>query len=524
MLGLLTRELSMRGLSTRGRLSQSLFVFVVTLSMTMFMTTSVHADSAAIDTPQGKIIGDVSDAGISIFKGVPYALPPTGVRRWRHAEPAPNWTSERLATRFGPHCPQNRSSGFYSSPISIMSEDCLYLNVWTPGQSGDDLPVMVWIHGGSLRTGSGSNAVYDGTALARKGVIVVTVNYRLGVLGYYSHPGLAKESPHHAAGNYGTSDQIAALEWVRQNISAYGGDPANVTIFGESAGAWSVHHLMASPLARGLFHKAITQSGSQFNVQATIADRAEQALEFQKTAGVSSLDGLRAIDWRTLQAMGGRFSPVVDGWIIPEPIYEIYAKGRQNVVPAIIGFNKDEMTTLGGDRRVPESVEQYHERAARLYGDLTEDYLAVYPATDIRQSTLAASRDATFGWGAQTLANLNGANAYFYLFTHAPGSERLGAYHAAEIAYAFNNIAASSDSRPLAEAMSDYWVSFAKTGVPRVKGRPEWQTWDQNRRNYMDFGTDGATPREALLPGTWAFFEKLNAARRRNPDQFGFRR
>ncbi len=496
----------------------------LTTALFLLLSPIAFAERVTLETPQGPVIGDMDAANISVFKGIPYATPPTGNRRWRHAETVADWTSARLATRYGPHCVQNSSAGFYSSPISLMSEDCLYLNVWTPGKTGDARPVMVWIHGGSLRTGSGSTPTYDGTALARKGVIVVTINYRLGVLGYLAHPELSKESPQGASGNYGTSDQIEALAWVQRNIAAYGGDPENVTIFGESAGAWSVHHLMASPLASGKFHKAILQSGHQFSVRTSSAEQGERGRKFQEDAGAASLAELRDMSWREVQKVRGRFSAVVDGWIIPAPIYSIYSEGKQNSVPTITGFNEHEMTTLGGDRIVPKSEEEYVERARRMYGELTDKYLTVYPASDLRASALAASRDMSFGWGAQTLAKMSKENSYVYLFSHAPLDEKLGAFHAAEIAYAFNNVDDNPAFIALADTMSDYWVSFAKTGKPRVKGAPRWRAYDHDRGNYMSFATEGARAKDDLLPGTWEFFDEVNTRRRENPESFSFRR
>ena len=295
-------------------------------AIALLATVSAHAEPVTLETPQGKLLGDMSDGKVRAFKGIPFAIPPVGNWRWRPAEPALGWKGVRLATRFNQSCPQPGypEGSFFASPNEPTSEDCLYLNVWSASSDDDKLPVMVWIHGGGLTRGSGSTGWYDGTALARKGVVVVTINYRLGIFGYFTHPELSKESPHNASGNYGTSDQVMALRWVRDNISAFGGDPGNVTIFGESAGSFSVHHMMSTPLAAGLFHRAIGESGTSFGPMLELrtgevtAER--NGVKFASAVGAGYLRELRGMTARKVleASQSHRFRPVMDGWIFPE--------------------------------------------------------------------------------------------------------------------------------------------------------------------------------------------------------------
>ncbi|MEM7364107.1 MAG: carboxylesterase family protein [Pseudomonadota bacterium] len=493
--------------------------FASVLVLAFFHTSAAVAESIELTTPQGRVQGVMAE-GIASFKGIPYALPPTGNARWRYAQPAPDWEGVRLAEDYSPMCIQREQTrGFWARQTRPMSEDCLYLNVWTgqpTAEEGDKRPVMVWIHGGSLRTGSGATSSYDGTELAKKGVVLVTINYRLGILGYFAHPELLTETDHGSAGNYGTTDQIAALRWVSRNIEAYGGDPNNVTIFGESAGAWSVHHMMSSPLAKGLFHKAIAQSGHRFGGMPDQVQAAERGKAFQEQAGATSLADLRAMSWHEIMQHRSRSSPNADGHVFPDQIYAIFESGQQNSVPMIAGYNEHESTTLGGLQRIPESEEAFRARVERIYGEHADDFFEVYDVSDLRGASLASGRDASFGWGTQLYAHISKDKVYQYFFTHAPDGDRLGAYHAAEIVYAFNNVGEqrSVADHALGEAMSDYWVSFATDGVPRAEGQPKWKAWTKRRQDYMDFGTAGPRTERSLTPGMFELFEGIQAARR----------
>jgi len=305
--------------------SASLFVLLASV-------VSAQGTLPVAETAQGKLLGVASEraAAVKVFKGIPYAAPPVGQRRWQPPQAAAAWTGERMADSFGPDCMQQpyAEGSFFYRPARMNSEDCLYLNVWTAAEPDESRPVMVWLHGGALTRGSGAIDTYDGASLAQKDVILVTINYRLGVFGYFAHPELVAESPRFSAGNYGILDQIQALKWVQQNIAAFGGDPDNVTVFGESAGAWSVHFLTASKLAEGLFHKAIAQSGARLDMRVELdrqssagASAAASGAQLAQRLGAESVADLRAMPARELldgaADEGFRTDGIVDGWVIP---------------------------------------------------------------------------------------------------------------------------------------------------------------------------------------------------------------
>ncbi len=503
-----------------------------TLIFTMFFAGYCLADDLSVTVSQGKLMGAYADSAksVRVFKSIPYALPPTGNRRWKPAAPPIGWEATRLATRFSPNCVQQPypEGSFFSASNAPTSEDCLYLNVWSPVKVNDKLPVMVWIHGGGLTRGTGATPAYDGTSLVEKGVVLVTINYRLGIFGYFAHPELTAESPDKAAGNYGTTDQIAALAWIRDNIEAFGGDPGNVTVFGESAGSFSVNHLMASPLARGLFHRAIGESGSALGPMADLREGDDsgeiQGMQFAASINVSSLRELREMPAAELLAksLGARFRPVVDGWVFPETIYSIFSKGRQNPVPLIVGFNADEGTTLGVLSQIPEDADSYTARITSLMGPFTDEFLSIYPSDNLRKSTLEAFRDSFATWGMQSWAMMMqkvNQPAFLYYFSHWPNGEQLGAYHAGEIIYAFNNAAkikegATESDLQLADTMSSYWVAFAKSGNPNFTDAPVWEPYTRDKRSYIEFKDGQAIPAMNLLPGRWEFFDKVNAQKR----------
>ena len=485
------------------------------------------ADTVVLDTPQGSLIGETAGPGnsVKVFKGIPYAAPPTGNRRWQPPADPINWNGELTATSFGPSCIQQPypENSFFYRPARLVSEDCLYLNVWTTADSNEKLPVMVWIHGGALTRGSGATATYDGSNLAQKGIVLVTINYRLGVFGYFTHPALVEESSNKAAGNYGVLDQVKALEWVQYNIAAFGGDPSNVTIFGESAGSWSVNLISASPLARGLFHKAIGESGGRLDSRMTLEQASNRGTELANALNASSLADLRAIPAHDLlnAAVRAQFATdgIVDGWVIPDQPFTLFSEGKQNKVPVLIGYNAEEGTTLGVPSRIPENDDVHFSQAQALYGDLAGKYLNLYPASDLRKSALDSFRDSFFGWNAITWVRLTEAineDAYLYYFSHRPPGPRqneLGAYHAAEIAYAFDNThalrnPATDDDRQMANIMSDYWVNFARTGNPNGEGLPEWQPYTRTNPDYIELNVT-ATPASNITPEIWDFFDQV---------------
>ncbi len=467
----------------------------------IFAAGSVRIDSGLLSGEAGR------DAQVRVYKGIPYAAPPVDALRWKGPNPVPHWSGVRAATSFSANCMQSpypARSVYHSDPEPV-SEDCLYLNVWTAANSSKDKrPVMVWIHGGALTRGSGSTPTYDGGSLAKRGVVVVTINYRLGVFGFLAHPDLTRESDRNASGNYGLLDQIAALEWVHRNIAAFGGDPRRVTIFGESAGSWSVNYLVATPLAKGLFERAIGESGGAFGPMVSPAEAEQRGKQFAKKMGADSIEALRkkpAADvLNASEAM--QFPPNVDGWMLPQDVYSIFASGKQNPVPVIVGYNADEGTALapwpaGG------TAQTFVNMVRSRFGAAADAILKVYPAGDDEQakaSYYASFRDYTFGWQMREWAKLTAesgkSNAWLYYFSRsAPGplKDRLGAFHASEIAYVFENLHSGArqwdgTDRALAETMSSYWVNFAKTGDPNGKGLPAWPAYTPSNDTALDFG------------------------------------
>ncbi len=391
----------------------------------------------------------------------------------------------------------------YRSAAEPVSEDCLYLNIWTGAQSAKEhRPVMVWIHGGALTRGSGATPAYDGEALAKKGVVLVTINYRLGVFGFFAHPELTKESDRNSSGNYGILDQIAALEWVQKNIASFGGDPKRVTIFGESAGSWSVNALTASPLAHGLFQRAIGESGASFAPLPTLADAEKAGQRVAQKLGVDSIAAMRAKPAAEVMKAGGEQARAnVDGWMLPQQVAAIYAAGKQNDVPLLIGSNADEGTAFTPAVVKPE---QFKALAKSRFGDMADAYLKIYPAgsdEEAHASSAAAIRDQTFGWEMRTWARMQTktgkSKVYVYYFSRVPPGPfgaKLGAYHASEITYVFDNQKSQAEAdKALTEAMSSYWVNFAATGDPNRKGMLKWPSYNLKTDLAMGFGDRIAT-------------------------------
>lgn len=500
--------------------------------------------SAIVRTARGALAGRPLAGGVTAFKGIRYAEPPVGDLRWKSPVPAAPWRDVRPAIDAGPACVQVSSAptSVYARDRPRASEDCLFLNVWRPPHAANT-PVMVWVHGGSLRTGDSADGMYDGSALARKGVVVVTLNYRLGVLGYLAHPQLSEESAQGASGNYGLLDQIEALRWVRENIAAFGGDPGNVTLFGESAGALSVIELMTSPLARGLFHKAIVQSGylvsnpelkrSRFGLPSAHAIGEWLAREL----GAADAAALRALDAPTLvqRAAAAGFDPqvTIDGWVLPQQILECFDRGEQAPVPLIAGFNEGEIRSLRPIfvPPLPGSAAEYENLVRSIYADLAPAYLARYPAADIEESALAAARDAFYGWSAERLARDQarlGLPAYLYYFAHRyPAQEalRLEAFHASELPYVFGRIGAPEGwpelwPRPpdeprehaLSQAIMDYFTSFARHGGPSASRAAAWRPY-RDERAFIEF-RGSPQPKQQLLPGMFELHEEVIARRR----------
>ena len=468
--------------------------------------------AAALHQPvrveSGRLSGIATPNAVTVFKGIPFAAPPLGDLRWRPPRPAAKWKGVRQAARFSAACmqtPYPAGSLYHLAPEPI-GEDCLYLNVWTAADSARERrPVMVWIHGGGLTRGSGSARNYDGEELARKGVVLVTINYRLGVFGFLAHPGLTGESSHRSSGNYGFLDQLAALEWVRRNIAAFGGDPQRVTIFGESAGSWSVNLLMATPLAKGLFQRAIGESGGDFEPLQKLSAAEQAGAQLARSLGADSPAALRAKSAADLLAAPGPFGGAtflgnVDGWLLPDDVYALFAAGKQNDVPLLVGSNADEGTAFAPPAI---SAEVFRQQVSRRFGGRAGAFLELYPAgsaEEARASVAAVTRDQTFGWEMRTWARLQTrtgkSKAYLYYFSRVPpglAGAVYGAYHASEIVYVFHNLGLSDRpwepvDRTLSDALSSYWVNFAATGDPNGRDLPQWPPYDERADLVMALG------------------------------------
>ncbi|WP_417620610.1 carboxylesterase/lipase family protein [Parasphingorhabdus sp.] len=505
----------------------------------LFAGPAVAASGPMVDAPAGKVEGSKAK-GIRIFKGIPYAAPPVGKLRWAPPQAVPDWQDVRDATKFGAAClqPGPRGPSIYAWDLPAMSEDCLSLNIWAP-ENAKGAPVFVWIHGGSLTTGSGGDPLYDGSALAARGMIVVSINYRLGALGYLAHPGLSAESADGVSGNYGLLDQIAALEWVKRNIGAFGGNAGNVSIAGESAGALSVMYLMAAPQARGLFHKAIAQSAYMVSAPGLRAQlngmvpAEQQGVDLATKLGATDLAALRALPAEEIASKApatGYFPfPVVDGKIVPRQLVETFDRNEQAPVPILAGFNAGEIRSLRFLLpKAPDNAEAYEAMVRANYGEFADAFLARYPAKNIEESMLAATRDAMYGWTSERLVSNQaalGKPAYLYFFDHGyPATQQwnLHAFHAAELPYVFDTagktpplwpkIPSNLAEHKMIDAMGDYWASFAKHSRPQAKGQPDWPDYSNNS-GFMHFA-DVPRARHKLLHGTAVLHEAVVCRRR----------
>lgn len=498
---------------------------------------------STVQFPAGVARGAAA-GGLRVFKGLPYALPPVGDRRWRPPEPMSPWQGVRDAARSGPACMQlrRRAGSIYDAPLEAMGEDCLYLDIWAP-EGARDLPVLFWIHGGSLIWGAGSEPLYDGAALARRGAVVVSINYRLGVFGYLAHPQLSARSPEGVSGNYGLLDQIAALQWVQQNIAAVGGDPDNVTIAGESAGALSVLYLMAAPAARGLFAKAVAQSAYMISMPALKESR--NGHESAESAGTRLATALGADDIAVLQAMDARdlaeaalrqgFAPsgTIDGHILPDQLVNLFERGQQARVPLVVGFNSGEVRSLPFLLpKLPATAQAYEADIRARYADLAERFLSLYPSSDRVESALASVRDALYGWTALKLAatqRIAGAPAFVYCFDHtypAATAAGLHGFHGGELPYLFGTarqtpplwpaIPETETEHLLSRAIGDYWISFASHGAPQAQGCADWPHWTTSEKHIRFAGKP--VVETDLLPGMFDFTDEIVRRRRKDGD------
>ena len=506
------------------------------LAFTLTAGTAFASDPLKVKTDKGKVEGTLTtDGAVRAFKGIPYAAPPVGNLRWQPPQPAAKWHDTLPTKAFGPHCIQSDSYPDMIFHDTGASEDCLTLNVWTPANAQPgSLPVMVWIYGGGFVTGGTSEARQDGQFLAHHNVVIVSMNYRLGIFGFFAHPQLSAESPHHASGNYGLMDQAAAIAWVRRNISAFGGDPANITIFGQSAGAESVSALMASPVAKDLFNKAIGQSGSEFpryDRGSLTLQQAEQANTAwaTRTFGTSKLFALRLLPAKeilgaAMSSSAPDFRPIIDGYFLPEPIEQTFAAGKQAHVPLLGGWvaNEDRPNT-------PTTADSFTVQAHIEFGPNALKFLALYPATTDAEAIRSAADSATdhsmafptWAWlEAQTKTGNTPIYRYFFDLPspgdrNHPASE--GAFHSDDIEYVFGAL----DSRPemqirpedraLSELMQQYWTNFARTGDPNGPNLPKWPTYnaaDNFQVMHLDAhpaaAPDAHRPRYLFLNSIWS--------------------
>ena len=486
----------------------------------LILSCSVQNDNqpAKVRVEQGWLLGARGlDSSVIVFKGVPFAAPPVGELRWRAPQPPPAWEGIRKADEYACNCTQQMYDTFGPwtaeyQPKGNVCEDCLHLNIWTAAKfEGEKRPVMVYIPGGAFTGGSGNVPVYNGEHLAKKGLVVVTINYRVGVMGFLAHPELAKESEHNSSGNYGLLDQVAALKWVKKNITAFGGDPDRVTIMGQSAGAMSVNYLTASPLAKGLFVRAIAQSGfyARLGPRENLTSAEQNGLNFADSMKVTSIEELRAMSAADLtppKVEGFRFSPIVDGWFLPKSVDEIFTIGEQNDVVTLTGMVADEGSSGQNYGKVP--AEEFRERVKRQAGKYVDEILKLYPVSteaECAESQKAFARDmsmvAMYLWGKKR-EKTGKTNLYTYLFVHQqPGDtrERYQTFHSSELPYIFDNLNQSTrpwteDDEKIAQVMSSYWVNFISTGNPNGEGLPEWPSFNESPGNIMELG-DNMEPR-----------------------------
>ncbi|MEY3412454.1 MAG: hypothetical protein RIQ70_1142 [Bacteroidota bacterium] len=479
--------------------------------LSLLISGQLFAQNPIIKTANGSLEGVTNaDKSIRIFKGIPFASPPIGDLRWKAPQAPKNWTGIRKCTEFSASPIQNKPEPFlcwteeFIAQPEPLSEDCLYLNIWTKAKkTKEKLPVFVWIYGGGLSSGSANCAIYDGEEMAKKGVVFVSINYRVGAFGFMAHPALTKESGYNSSGNYGFLDQMQALKWVQKNISAFGGDPNNVTIAGQSAGSFSVNALVASPLAKGLFHKAIAQSGGLLSGRFSnnLETSELQGEKFMQKVGANSIAELRnksAIEIQKMSNSGFRFGVTLDGYVLPTDLLQHFEKGLFNEVPLLTGWVTGDGTLMGNS---PISVEKYEAEAKINFGNKAQTFLNIFTATTDEEAKASKAKLGMFQFAALSShlwAGFNKKNnSYLYQFSHVPPDKidfpNYGAFHTAEVPYALHSLQKwkrtwQAVDWDLENKMSSYWVNFAKTGNPNGKNLPEWKAYDKEKGHIMEFG------------------------------------
>jgi para-nitrobenzyl esterase len=497
-----------------------------TLTLAPLQGLQARPDAAApiVKIDSGSLRGTRTD-DLMIFKGIPYAAAPVGDRRWRAPAAAPAWQGTRDATGFGADCEHSRRDWEADRANAPMGEDCLFLNIWAPAKAVKaGAPVMFWIHGGSFTAGSASQSVYDGSKLAARGVVIVTINYRLGRFGFFAHPALTAEAAGAATGNWGLMDQIAALQWVKRNIAAFGGDPKNVTIFGESAGGGAVNQLLVSPAMRGLFQRAIAQSGGGRDHPPTLAEAEAKGTAFATKAGVTGNDpaALRAIPVATVRGNMSLFDPetatfsgpMADGKIVIGNLDAAFASGRAAPVPYLVGSNSDEIAFAPAAMRAPLT--------AMMGIKLGKDQAGIRAAygTPAAYDHDVAS-DITFTEPARFAAGATAANGSFlYRFDYVPEAKRAtvtGAAHSTDVPFVFGTLEtldapATDADRAMSRAIGDYWTAFARTGRPGAKGLAAWPRFKTDGA-MMTFGSKGPSLGSAASPALDAIAKHVDADR-----------
>jgi len=529
-------------------------LFLAALAIATCASAAKGADNGPVRTTANGQVRGIQIGPTEVYMGIPYAAPPLGPLRWREPQPAANWTGLRDATRPSNACLQAKyvlgpfiepiaaaySVSYQKQPVAS-SEDCLYLNVWTPrAATGANLPVMVWLHGGSNRLGSGAQSIYDGRSLVSHGVVLVTLNYRLGILGFFAHPELSRESAHHSSGNYALLDQLQALRWVQQNIAQFGGDPRNVTLFGESAGSIDAGMLVVSPLSSDLFQRAILESGPPFGLGTppTLAHAESVGIAVGQAAAAgssSSIASLRQLPPEQLTALqnkvvADRFkgfdsgSAVVDGWVLPHTPAQIEASGKAEPVDVMVGINGRELSAFrlaaaalakSGANPAPaaspmQAIESLAAMARPLYGAWTDVAIAVNVGKILVGHDAAvdqASNDMVMACPVGALAALTasgGRHAFVYRFDRSiagSGEGQVGAFHSLELAYVFNTfgdpswawLPFSQEDRQLSAVIETYWTNFAKTGDPNAPGLARWESWTPAVEPFLEFDHEGQT-------------------------------
>ncbi len=492
----------------------------ITVFLLLFMLSTVSRAQLDSTTPRVRtangILEGINKSGVKVFEGVPFAAPPVGNLRWKEPQPVVNWEGVRKASKFGPRPMQNNVFGDMNFRSDSMSEDCLYLNIWTPAKTGEEkLPVLVYFYGGGLIAGAGCEPRYAGESMARRGIISITANYRLGIFGFFAYPELTQESPHHSSGNYGYLDQNAALKWVKQNIAAFGGDPGRITIAGESAGSISVSAQMCSPLSKGLIAGAIGSSGSLMGAlpSVSLSEGEKNGVGTAGTLGAHSLKELRAIPANKLLSAKGHFAGTVDGYFMPEAPDKIYEKGQQSQVPLLVGWNSQEMTYPYLMKGMKPTLENLTKVVAELFGNKADQVLKLYHAADDASAIQAANHLAsdlfiafsTWKW-SDVQARTGGQPVFRYLYCHprpvmvaslkdkvaglaggvqdarnaSPVPRDKGAVHSADIEYAMGNLPTNRvyDWQPedyeISEVFQSYYLNFVKTGDPNGLGLIQW--------------------------------------------------